>query len=172
MATQTQGRPALFVDLDGTVRETRSGQVHPTEPWDQYLLPGVAEQLAAYQARGYLIVGVTNQGGVAFGALTERDVQRINQHLMKTLAPGLFELILYCPYHPHGWVKDYQRNAPCRKPNPGMAYEARDRLSLDLAASIMVGDREVDRLFAEHAGIGSFFWARDFFAWGEERLGT
>jgi hypothetical protein len=44
-----------------------------------------------------------------------------------------------------------------------MAYEARDRLGLDLSASLMVGDMEVDRLFAENAGIPVFYWANEFF---------
>jgi histidinol phosphatase-like enzyme len=44
-----------------------------------------------------------------------------------------------------------------------MAFEARDRLGLDLAASIMVGDLETDRLFARNAGIGTFIWEHEFF---------
>ncbi|HEX6122320.1 MAG TPA: HAD-IIIA family hydrolase [Ktedonobacterales bacterium] len=162
-------RPALFVDLDGTVRETYSGRVHPIEPRDQRVLPGVAARLAAYRARGYAIVGVTNQGGVAFGTLTEGDVRTINAWLETRLLPGLFDLILYCPYHPWADLWEYRRDAECRKPRPGMAYEARDRLGLDLAASIMVGDREADRGFAANAGIGAFHWAAAFF--GGERDG-
>ncbi len=154
---------ALFVDLDGTVRETLSGRVHPVEPWDQRLRPNVADRLAEYRARGYHIIGATNQGGVAFGTLSEDDVRAINDHLRTELAPGLFDLILYCPYHPYGTVAAYRRGAPCRKPSPGMAYEARDRYGLDLRSSIMVGDSEADRLFARNAGIGHFYWEDDFF---------
>jgi D-glycero-D-manno-heptose 1,7-bisphosphate phosphatase len=160
-------RAALFVDLDGTVRTTRSGRPHPVQSWDQRLRPGVAARLAAYRDRGYLVVGVTNQGGVAMGFLTEADVQAINRRLTEELAPGLFDLVLYCPYHPRGRVAAYRRDADCRKPRPGMAYEARDRLGIDLGASIMVGDREDDRNFALQAGIPTFYWADDFFVPGE-----
>ncbi|HEY7781766.1 MAG TPA: HAD-IIIA family hydrolase, partial [Ktedonobacterales bacterium] len=163
MSTPPAGRRALFVDLDGTVRDTRSGRVHPLEPWDQYLLPGVKERLGAYRERGYAVVGVTNQGGVAHGVLTEADVRAINHHLAERLAPGLFDLILYCPYHPRGRLPRYRRASASRKPGPGMAFEARDRLGLDLAVSIMVGDMETDRAFATAAGIGRFFWASAFF---------
>ncbi len=154
---------ALFVDLDGTVRTTRSGGPHPVRPWDQRLRPGVAARLAAYRERGYAVVGVTNQGGVAMGFLTEADVQAVNRRLTEELAPGLFDLVLYCPYHPRGRVAAYRRDADCRKPRPGMAFEARDRLGIDLGASIMVGDREDDRNFALQAGISRFYWADDFF---------
>jgi D-glycero-D-manno-heptose 1,7-bisphosphate phosphatase len=156
-------RSALFVDLDGTVRTTRSGRPHPVRAWDQRLRPGVADALAAYRERGYVVVGVTNQGGVAMGFLTEADVQAINRRLTEELAPGLFDLVLYCPYHPRGRVAAYRRDAACRKPRPGMAFEARDLLGLDLGASLMVGDRDVDRDFAREAGIPSFHWAHDFF---------
>jgi phosphoglycolate phosphatase-like HAD superfamily hydrolase len=44
-----------------------------------------------------------------------------------------------------------------------MAFEARNRLGLDLGASLMVGDMETDRLFARNAGIGTFAWAHEFF---------
>jgi histidinol phosphatase-like enzyme len=97
------------------------------------------------------------------GFLTEADVQAINRRLTEELAPGLFDLVLYCPYHPRGRVAAYRRDAACRKPRPGMAFEARDRLGLDLGASLMVGDRDVDRDFAREAGIPSFYWAHDFF---------
>jgi D-glycero-D-manno-heptose 1,7-bisphosphate phosphatase len=156
-------RPALFLDLDGTIRDTFSGRVHPLEPWDQRLRPGVAARLRDYRARGYAIVGVTNQGAVGLGWLSEDEVEEINRHLTEQLAPGLFDLILYSPYHPHARVPAYRDQAHRRKPNPGMAFEARDRLGLDLAASIMVGDMESDRMFARNAGIGSFAWAGAFF---------
>lgn len=156
-------RPALFVDLDGTVRDTLTGRVHPLDPWDQRLRPGVRRRLADYRARGYAIVGVTNQGGVGLGLLSEDDVESINQRLMDDLAPGLFDLILYCPYHPRSRVPRYRDQADCRKPRPGMAFEARDRLGLDLTRSLMVGDMETDRQFARNAGIGRFIWADMFF---------
>lgn len=156
-------RRALFVDLDGTVRNTKTGRVHPIVPEDQVLRPHVLDTLRAYRDSGYAVVGATNQGGVAFGTLTEDDVREINQYLADVLAPHTFDLVLYCPYHRHGRVEEYRAAATCRKPLPGMAYEARDRLNLDLARSIMVGDLDTDRQFAENAGIGQFFWERDFF---------
>ncbi len=167
--TPVQGKPgdgtrkALFVDLDGTVRFTKTGRPHPVKPWDQRIRSGVKEQLADYKARGYVIVAVTNQGGVAMGMLTEDDVRAIHKHLTETLLPETFDLVLYCPFHPRGRVAEYRRDADCRKPKPGMAIEARDRLGLDLAASIMVGDMDTDEGFARNAGIGTFTWADDFF---------
>jgi D-glycero-D-manno-heptose 1,7-bisphosphate phosphatase len=156
-------RKALFVDLDGTVRSTKTGRPHPVKLWDQRIRDGVKEKLAEYKAKGYAIVGVTNQGGVAYGLLTEDDVKQINDYLSTRLLPDTFDLLLYCPYHPKGRVPEYKKDADCRKPKPGMAYEARDTLHLDLSESIMVGDMSTDEEFAQNAGIGTYSDAGEFF---------
>ena len=72
---------ALFVDLDGTVRSTKTGRPHPVKLWDQRIRTGVKEKLSEYREQGYKIVAVTNQGGVAYGLLTEEDVIAINAYL-------------------------------------------------------------------------------------------
>lgn len=156
-------RLALFVDLDGTVRTTKTGRPHPVKAWDQRIRTGVKEKLAEYKAKGYAIVAVTNQGGVAYGLLTEKDVVEINDYLSTKLLPDSFDLVLYCPYHPRGRVEKYKKDAECRKPKPGMAFEARDTLDLDLRDSIMVGDMSTDEEFAKNAGIGTYIEAAKFF---------
>lgn len=164
MGVQVDIAPALLVDLDGTVRETLSGRVHPVEPWDQRLRPGVLACLRTWRQHGYRIIGVTNQGGVALGFLSEADVQAINLELSEKLAPGLFDAIYYCPHHPRGHRPGYARSCHCRKPEPGMAKQAATDWQLDLAVSVMVGDMETDRQFAARAGIGRFYWSDEFFA--------
>ncbi|HEU5315461.1 MAG TPA: HAD-IIIA family hydrolase [Chloroflexota bacterium] len=156
-------RKALFVDLDGTVRSTKTGRPHPVKRWDQRIRSGVKEKLAEYKEKGYAVVAVTNQGGVAYGLLTEDDVNQINDYLSSRLLPDTFDLILYCPYHPRGRVEKYKKDADCRKPKPGMAHEARDTLDLDLSESIMVGDMSTDQEFAQNAGIGTYVEASEFF---------
>ena len=96
-------RPALFVDLDGTVRTTRWGARTRCGPGTSACVRGWRPPRRVPGA-GYVVVGVTNQGGVAMGFLTEADVQAINRRLTEELAPGLFDLVLYCPYHPRGRV--------------------------------------------------------------------
>ena len=158
-----QKRRALFVDLDGTVRTTKTGRPHPVKLWDQRIRSGVKEKLAEYKDKGYAIVAVTNQGGVAYGLLTEDDVIQINDYLSTKLLPDTFDLVMYCPYHPRGRVEKYKRDAECRKPKPGMAFEAREKLDLDLGESIMVGDMSTDKEFADNAGIGTYCDAEEFF---------
>jgi D-glycero-D-manno-heptose 1,7-bisphosphate phosphatase len=159
-------RPALFTDLDSTVRETFSGNGFPLDPADQVVLPNVAERLREARSLGCLVIGVTNQGGVAFGELEEEDVRAINRHLADSLLPGLFDDILFCPHHVRGWRTAYRQVCPARKPGPAMAFEAARRHGIELPLSVMVGDMATDHEFATAAGIGRFFWARDFYAVG------
>ncbi|MDQ3265168.1 MAG: HAD-IIIA family hydrolase [Myxococcota bacterium] len=158
-----KGHRGLLVDLDGTVRTTRSGRPHPVKAWDQVIRPGVEARLREFKERRFKIVGVTNQGGVAFGYLTELDVEAVNRHLEEELLPGVFELILYCPFHPKGQVGQYRKDSQDRKPNPGMAIKAQASLGLDLSRSVMIGDMESDRHFARNAGIPDFLSPEEAF---------
>src|SRR5205085_441872 len=51
----------------------------------------------------------------------------------------------------------------CRKPRPGLVLRLAAEHGIDLAASLLVGDTETDRLLACAAGIGRFAWAADYF---------
>lgn len=76
--TQNIHMPALCLDLDGTVRGSRSGAIYgPTSPEDVILLPHVASKVWAHRDAGHYIVGVTNQGVVGYGTKTETEVHAI-----------------------------------------------------------------------------------------------
>ncbi len=52
--------------------------------------------------------------------------------------------VYFCPHHPEEGKGVYKRTCDCRKPNPGMLFDARDQFNIDLANSILVGDKNVD----------------------------
>lgn len=56
----------LLVDLDGTIREPLSGKKYFQHPQDQQIILGADVAINAYKNNS-LIVGITNQGGVAAG---------------------------------------------------------------------------------------------------------
>jgi D-glycero-D-manno-heptose 1,7-bisphosphate phosphatase len=153
MAKQQQLKPAIFLDRDGVLNED-SGYVG--DPNRLQLLPGVPQALKDLAERGYLLVVVTNQSGVARGFFDETAVKRCNQKLEQTieeLGGPRFDLVLYCPHHPEGIVTPYNRSCSCRKPFPGMILEAADQLSIDLSHSFMIGDKADDIECAERAGV-------------------
>jgi len=145
---------AIFLDLDGTVRKTKSGKVCPNHPEDQEIMPGRYDKIWDYKKKGYKIVAVTNQGGVGLGYMTEAKCKDILKDLDDKLG-NPFDHMLYAKAAPH-------ENHPWTKPNPGMFHSAAQDHNIDLKKSIMVGDRDTDKEAAKRAGV-KFKWAHEFF---------
>jgi D-glycero-D-manno-heptose 1,7-bisphosphate phosphatase len=134
------GRPAAFLDRDGTIiRE----QHFLADPAGVELLPGAAPALRAIAAAGFALVLVTNQSGIARGLYTEEDFQAVQARLDLLLAQEgvAFEGVFHCPHHP-----DHTGSCDCRKPGLGLYRAAATALRLDPAASIYAGDRLRDVL--------------------------
>jgi len=127
-------RPAVFLDRDGVLNAATllDGRPYPpTSAAEVTILPGVPAALAALRDAGYAIVVVTNQPDVARGTRTRAGVEAIHARLRVELPVDA----IYCCFHDDG------DECACRKPRPGMLLAAARELSLDLAASFMVGDR-------------------------------
>ncbi|MGQ9630513.1 MAG: HAD-IIIA family hydrolase [bacterium] len=155
---------ALFLDLDGTIRYSKGGNPTPMSPDDVGIFEDVLDRLREYKDEGFLIFGISNRGEeVAFGLLTEEEVMEINRRTDE-LCGGIFNSMQYCPHHPEGALPKYGKRCECRKPKPGMAFSLRLLYNLDLSQSIMVGDGDEDREFAENAKIGKYYDRSEFFS--------
>jgi D-glycero-D-manno-heptose 1,7-bisphosphate phosphatase len=146
-------RPAAFVDRDGVINEDL-GHVHRIE--DFRLLPGATAGLRLLQAAGYRLVVVTNQAGIARGLYSEADYQRLTRHLRTTLRrEGItLDAAYHCPHHPEAGLGALRTECACRKPAPGMLLRARDELGVDLARSVLIGDKRSDLEAGRAAGVG------------------
>jgi D-glycero-D-manno-heptose 1,7-bisphosphate phosphatase len=143
-------RGAVFLDRDGViVREGDDLAAHALE-----LLPGVAGAIGAARAAGYLVIVVTNQPVVARGLMTEDDVRAVHARLGATLAAegGAIDAFYFCPHHPSATLEAYRVACECRKPRPGMLLAAAHDWGIDLAASVMIGDRLSDVAAGQRAG--------------------
>jgi D-glycero-D-manno-heptose 1,7-bisphosphate phosphatase len=145
---------ALLLDRDGVVNVDR-GHVHRIA--DVAFVPGIFDLCRAAHALGFLIVIVTNQGGIGRGLYTESDFRALTAWMERRFkdegAP--IARVYHSPYHPEHGVGPYRREAECRKPGPGMLRKARADLGLDLGASILVGDRASDIEAGWRAGVGA-----------------
>ena len=141
------GRPAAFLDRDGTIIEELG---YLGDPDQIRFIPGAIEALRALQRAGFRLVVITNQAGVARGLLTEADVHRVNERLRTLLAESGVRLdgIYYCPHHPEHGPPEYRLECSCRKPRPGMVERAARELHLDPARSVVIGDHSSDTALA------------------------
>lgn len=139
-------KKALLLDVDGTIRRTRSGEIYPRHPDDVELLPGRHEVLREWVDSGYELFFVSNQSGVASGRVALPAVQAAFMRTAQLLQLPVTE-IAYCP-HPSRPVGCF-----CRKPMPGLGVYLAQRHALDMSEMIMVGDMDSDREFAAGLGI-------------------
>jgi histidinol-phosphate phosphatase family protein len=152
------GNVGLFCDLVGTLVAMDNARQLPIGPHGDVvvaLLPGVKEKLAPMRDR--LIFVVTNQAGIRRGYLTADQVEAAISELDHELG-GILTAWQICPH-------DDADGCECRKPKGGMIKELAWMHGVDLAASTMVGDQEIDEAAARAAGGGHFVYATEFFGW-------
>jgi D-glycero-D-manno-heptose 1,7-bisphosphate phosphatase len=163
----------LCLDLDGTVRRSKSGKTFIEGPDDIELIPGMKELIWKYKREGWVIVAITNQGGVAMG---------IKSHGTNTLELARTTELLYdgneqaldlgfcCESHPEGRDPTRRFRSLNRKPYYGMLVEVEMNMCEDVDRfggppdwdnSLFVGDRPEDEECAKSASI-PFMWAHDF----------
>ena len=159
-------RPALCLDLDGTIRYSKSGEFI-YEPDDVALYPGVEETIWQYRDRGYLIFGISNQGAAAMGYKTIDEIEAETEATIRAFESNPFHFIKLCYHHPRGKVVPLNRRSLLRKPEIGMlalceaeAWET--GCAVDWDNSLFVGDRPEDEECAKRAGI-EFVRADRFF---------
>lgn len=140
------GRPAVFLDRDGTVVVERH---YLRDPDAVELVPGAAGALRRLREAGYALVVVTNQSGIARGLYTEAEFRAVQDRIDALLArEGVrFDGVYHCPHHP-----DFTGRCECRKPGTGLHRRAARELGLDLARSVFVGDRLKDVRPADDLG--------------------
>ena len=147
-------RRALFLDRDGVINED-AGYVGTI---DRFIFKnGIFDLLRAAQDKGYLLVVVTNQSGVARGHYSQADHEKLTAYMRAELGKrGIsLDLCLACFDLKEAEIEAYRRDSFWRKPNAGMLMEATARLNIDPARSIMLGDGQRDMIAAKAAGVGT-----------------
>lgn len=145
----------LLLDVDGTLRRTKSGEIYPRGPDDVELLEGRREVLRRFVDEGYRLFFVSNQSGIASGNVSKDAVESAFARTIELLDLPVSE-VAYCP-HPAFPVGCF-----CRKPMPGLGIQLIRRHALDRGQLIMVGDMESDRDFARALGV-RYVAAEEFF---------
>ena len=141
------GRPAVFLDRDGTLNEQviRGGKPYPPAgPDDFRLFPDVHGGCRRLKAAGFVLVVATNQPDVGRGTLPQSVVEAMHERL-HLLVPEIDRIEVS--------YDSGTEPARRRKPEPGMLLDAAAALNLDLARSWIVGDRWRDVECGRRAGV-------------------
>lgn len=144
---------SLFLDRDGVINRDE-GYLYRIE--DCNFIDGIFDLCRTAHRLGYLLIIATNQSGIGRGYFTEQDFQNLMAWMRdRFVAEGApLTAVYHCPCHPDG-LGAYRKQSDWRKPAPGMLLQAAADFSLDLSASVLIGDQEHDIAAARAAGLGA-----------------
>ncbi len=144
---------ALFLDRDGVINVDH-GYVH--RPEEFHFMDGIFDVARAARTHGYRVVVVTNQAGIGRGRYSEKQFHALTDWMCHRFSEeqAPIDCVYFSPYHPTAGLGEYKRDHISRKPRPGMIFQAERELGIDLAASILIGDKLSDIEAGIAAGVG------------------
>ncbi|MGD8836661.1 MAG: D-glycero-beta-D-manno-heptose 1,7-bisphosphate 7-phosphatase [Desulfobacteraceae bacterium] len=143
----------LFLDRDGVINYDSPDYI---KSWQEYeFLPGSLQAMAALTRAGYALILITNQSIIGRKMVPLTVLEDIHRRMVKAVeaAGGRILDIFYCPHHPDAFCD-------CRKPEPGLIFQAKEKHGIDLLRSVMIGDNVKDVRCGRNAGCGATILVR------------
>jgi D-glycero-D-manno-heptose 1,7-bisphosphate phosphatase len=139
--------PAVVLDRDGVLNVRPPRAEYVVTPDDLHWLPGALEALRLLRDAGYRVLVVSNQAGIGRGVMSASDLASVTARMTADVeaAGGRIDGFYHCPH-------DWDDGCRCRKPAPGMLFDAQLDHDLDLTRTVFVGDDERDGEAARRAG--------------------
>jgi len=138
----------IFLDRDGVINKKAPQGEYITTPNEFIWLKGSLEAIRILDKQKFQIFVVTNQAGIARNKFTINDLQSINNKMVNEICKigAKVQKIYFCPHH-------WDDNCFCRKPQPGMFFQAQKEFCLNLTESWFLGDDDRDHEAAQKANI-------------------
>ena len=138
-------RKALFIDRDGIINEDTA---YPHLPEQIHFNEAIFPLCREAAEKGYLLIVITNQAGVAKGKFGEQDVQALHRWMAEEFRNRGIDIarFYYCPHHAEAVRPEYRQTCNCRKPRPGMVEQAVKDFGIDVSLSLVIGDKTSDRI--------------------------
>jgi D-glycero-D-manno-heptose 1,7-bisphosphate phosphatase len=138
---------AVFLDRDGVINHDPGDY---TKSWEEFSFnEGLFESLRAFREAGYLLVIITNQGGIAKGLYTQEDYEHLTAQMLIALEKEGIHMTDVC-HSPHHEVSG---RSLTRKPGSLLIERALYRYNIDPNLSYMIGDKERDIFAGEQVGL-------------------
>jgi len=137
----------IFLDRDGVINQDSTEYV---KSWDEFhFIPGSLEALRLMNENGFCVIVITNQSAVGRGMITMKTLMNMHAKMREEVqkAGGKIHDIFFCPHRP-------DENCDCRKPEPGLIFQAKEEYGVVLPKAIMVGDNGKDVQVGKNAGVG------------------
>lgn len=149
----------IFLDRDGTINK-EVNYLYKAEDFE--FIQNAPDAIKTFHQKGFKVIVITNQAGVAHGFYNEEDVRILHHHIDELLLKeGTYiDAYYFCPHHPNGSVLEYSGSCECRKPNTGMLKKALRDFDIDLERSYIVGDKEIDIETGKNFGLGKCILVR------------
>ncbi len=144
----------MFLDRDGVINED-TGHLYKVSDW--IFTDNCLDALKTIVRKGFQIVIITNQAGIAKGYYSVEDYEALTDWYVGVLKKHNISVldVFYCPHHPQGEVKQFAKECMCRKPNPGMIEQALEKYEIDLEDSVLIGDKVSDVEAGFKAGVNN-----------------
>jgi D-glycero-D-manno-heptose 1,7-bisphosphate phosphatase len=139
---------AVFIDRDGVINNDE-GLYYIYKASDFKLNKGILENLKRLKTEGYLIIVISNQGGIGKKLYTKNDTDHLHSLLQNKIKENgfTFEEFYFCPHHPDSG------NCLCRKPDSLLFEKAIARFDINPEISFAIGDSTRDIEAAEKSGL-------------------
>jgi len=134
-----------FLDRDGVINRDSADYI---KHWSEFeFLPKSLEALKQLKQNGFTTIVITNQSVIHRKMVSREGLDHIHTRMKASVQSSGGEItdIFFCPHTP-------EDRCDCRKPKPGLIYQAKKRYRIDLANAVMVGDTAKDIECARNAG--------------------
>lgn len=143
---------ALFLDRDGIINVDH-GYVYKQSEFE--FVPGIFDLCRHAIVNDYIIIVITNQSGIGRGKYSELAFTQLTSWMIAEFSKQKVKItdVYFCPHHPTEGLGQYLTQCECRKPAPGMIFQAAKQYAIELQQSVFIGDKISDMQAANAAGI-------------------
>ena len=140
-------RHVIFLDRDGVINRDSPDYI---KSWSEFhFISRSVDAMRDLTDSGFTIIVITNQSAISRKLISPKELEQIHSKMKDVIESkgGKIRDIFICPHLPSD-------GCACRKPAPGLVYQAQSKYDIDLAASVMIGDSARDIQCAFNAGCG------------------
>lgn len=143
----------IFLDRDGVINHDSPDYI---KGWSEFnFISRSVEAIRDLTRNGFTTIVITNQSAIPRKLISVQELEYVHSRMKAAIESegGKIKDIFICPHLPSD-------GCDCRKPSPGLIYQAQSKYDIDLADSVMIGDSVKDIQCGFNAGCGHFILVR------------